>query len=87
MSSALAAGMSATAVDVGRILHGFALRAAIAAALGCQAGTRRMLAFIRFCLSHIGLLLEFLLLFDAGDVRAEPHVDLSPEVLRDRLTW
>jgi hypothetical protein len=58
--------MGATAVDVRRILHGFALRAAIAAALGCQARTRRMLAFVGFLLSHIGLLLEFLLLFDAA---------------------
>ena len=36
VSSALAPGMSAAAVDVGRALDRFALRAAIAAALGCQ---------------------------------------------------
>jgi len=86
VSFALAAGMGATAVDVRRILHGFALRAAVAAALGCQARTRRMFAFVRFFSSHIGLIFELPLLFDAGDVRAEPHVDLSPEVLRDQLT-
>ena len=86
MSSALASGMAATAVDVGHILHGFALRAAVAAALGCQARTRRMLAFVRFSSSHIGLLFELLLLFDADDVRAEPHIDLTPKALRDRPT-
>jgi hypothetical protein len=64
--------MGATAVDVRRILHGFALRAAIAAALGCQARTGRMLAFVGFLLSHIGLLLEFLLLFDAAQLAPEP---------------
>jgi hypothetical protein len=56
MSSALAAGMGTTAVDVRGILHGFALQAAVAAALGRQARTRRMLAFVRFCSSHISLL-------------------------------
>jgi len=58
VSSALAAGMGTTAVDVRHTLHGFALQAAVAAALGCKARTRRMFAFVRFCLSHIGLLLN-----------------------------
>jgi hypothetical protein len=64
--------MGATTVDIGRILQGFALQAAIAAALGCQARTRRMFAFVRFCLSHIGLLYEFVLLFDAVQLAPEP---------------
>jgi hypothetical protein len=66
VSFALAAGMGTTAVDVMSILHGFALRAAVAAALGCQARTRRMFAFVRFFSSHIGFLFRFLLLFDAA---------------------
>jgi hypothetical protein len=37
VGSALAPGMSATAVDVRCVLYCFTLRAAIAAALGCQA--------------------------------------------------
>jgi len=53
VSPALAAGVRATAVDVRRVLHRLALRAAIAAALRCQARTRRVLAFVRSSLSHL----------------------------------
>ena len=53
MCSALTAGVRATAVDIRRVLHRLALRAAIAAAVRSDARTRRMLAFLRFSLRHL----------------------------------
>jgi hypothetical protein len=86
MSPALASWVTAAAVDVRRVFHGFALRAAIAAAFGCHAGARWMRAFVRFSLSHISLpsldricLRSIdLLLFDAPAALRAP---LPPEAL------
>ena len=55
MSPSFAYRVTATAVDIRRVFHGFALRAAIAAAFRCQAGTRWMCAFVRLSLGHINL--------------------------------
>jgi hypothetical protein len=55
MSPAFASRVTTTAVDVRCVFHGFALRAAIAAAFHCHAGTGWMRAFVRFSLSHISL--------------------------------
>lgn len=85
MSSALTSGVRATAVDVRRILHRFALRTTIAAAVRSEARTRRMLAFVRSSSSHLKppadafpLADYFVLLFDA------PHA--APEPSREKKT-
>jgi hypothetical protein len=57
MSPALASRVTATAVDIRRVFHGFALRAAIAAAFRRHAGARWMPAFVRFSFSHISFIL------------------------------
>jgi hypothetical protein len=84
MSPSFAYRVTATAVDIRRVFHGFALRAAIAAAFCCHTGARWMRAFIRFSLSHIGFpsldriclrSIDLLLL----DAPAPPKATLPPE--------
>jgi hypothetical protein len=96
MSPALASWVTAAAVDVRRVFHGFALRAAIAAAFRCHAGAGWMRAFVRFSLSHVSfpsldricLWSIDLLLFDApAALRAPLPRAVSPPGAGPRRTF